>query len=438
MIGLTIDLRIAWRNLVEHGRRTFLLAAAIAAVTCLFVLLSALSVGIRHSLIETATTFATGHLNVSGYYKPTVGQVAPVLGESSRLLADVADVLPEMDFAVQRGHGWTKVVGERASLLRGISGIDVDREVDFKRVVQIVRGNVDHLAQPNTLLIFEGQAKKLNLSVGDVVTLSAQTSRGATNTLDCRVVAIAREIGLLSRWNVFVSNDTLRRLFQLQSDVTGVVMIHLKQSYSADLSGSVERLRSGLERKGYVLLPPDPGPFFQKLEALSHEDWTGQRLDVTTWEDELSYLMWTLQTLQGLSAFLMMVLVAILVAGVMNTLWIAIRERTREIGTLRAIGMHRRGIARLFLIEAALLGAIGATAGSVLGGLCACALNLAKLHVPGTVQIFLMRDTLRLAIEPGVLLGAVAFLTAVTSFAALFPSIRAARRRPVDAMAHFG
>ena len=79
-----------------------------------------------------------------------------------------------------------------------------------------------------------------------------------------------------------------------------------------------------------------------KFETVNREDWTGQKLDVTTWEDEISFMTWTLTALQGLSFVLIVILIAIIVIGIMNTMWIAIRERTREIGTLRAIGMQRR------------------------------------------------------------------------------------------------
>jgi ABC-type lipoprotein release transport system permease subunit len=54
------------------------------------------------------------------------------------------------------------------------------------------------------------------------------------------------------------------------------------------------------------------------------------------------------------------------------------------------------------------------------------------------VQLFLMRDTLQLALEPRALLSAVGMVTLVTGAAALYPSLRAAARKPVDAMAHFG
>jgi ABC-type lipoprotein release transport system permease subunit len=54
------------------------------------------------------------------------------------------------------------------------------------------------------------------------------------------------------------------------------------------------------------------------------------------------------------------------------------------------------------------------------------------------VQLFLMRDTLRLTIEPATLVFSVVMIAFVTGAAAIYPSIRAASRKPVDAMAHFG
>ena len=50
----------------------------------------------------------------------------------------------------------------------------------------------------------------------------------------------------------------------------------------------------------------------------------------------------------------------------MNTMWIAIRERTREIGTLRAIGMQRRAVLRMFLLESLMLGLVGTVGGALL------------------------------------------------------------------------
>ena len=433
-----IDLQIAWRNLTHHARRTRLLVGAIAVVTCMFVLLSALSTGIRRTLLETATTLTTGHINVGGFYKPSSGrQALPLLTDYPGVLRDVKRALPELGFAVNRGRGWVKVVSDHGALQRGLGGVDIEQEPQLRRMLEVSSGDIMDLAQPNTVLVFEAQAKKLQLAVGDMVTLSAQTTRGVANTLDCRVVAIGRDLGWLSGWSVYVSNASLRKLFQRRDDVGGVVSAYFKRD-DVDLEAVAARLRTALQRDGYRVLSADPRPFWLKIDALGRQSWTGQKLDVTTWKDELSFIMWTLQGLQALSTLLVLILVAIVSVGVMNTLWIAMRERTREIGTLRAIGMQRGGVVRLFLLESAMLGALGSSVGCVLGVLCAVALNQARMEVPASMQLFLMRDTLVLAVEPPLVLTACALLTLLTCVAALYPSVRAARLKPVDALAHFG
>jgi putative ABC transport system permease protein len=142
--------------------------------------------------------------------------------------------------------------------------------------------------------------------------------------------------------------------------------------------------------------------------------------------------------LNGLSFVLMVILIAIVITGIMNTMWIAIRERTREIGTLRAIGMQRGSVVRMFLWESFLLGVFGAVAGAVVGAMTAGVLNSANIHVPLSVQLFLMSDTLKLSVLPTALGGAIALISIVTGVAALYTALRAARLKPVDAMSHFG
>src|ERR1700690_618761 len=189
MSSFFLDLRIALLSLFEHKRRTFLLGAAIATVTALLVLLNGLSAGIRHTLIETATTISTGHLNVGGFFKVTAGRAGPIVTEYQKVLDVVKREMPELDFAVPRGRGWGKIVSDSGSTQAGIGGIEIQHERDFKKIVQLSSGNFEDLAQPNTILLFESQLKKLQVKVGDAVTISAQTPRGVANTIDCRVVA---------------------------------------------------------------------------------------------------------------------------------------------------------------------------------------------------------------------------------------------------------
>lgn len=438
MGNLATNFRIAFRSLLQHSRRTMFLGGAIAAVTALLVMLNGLSTGVHEAMEHTATTLSSGHVNVGGFFKISAGQSAPVVTNYEPVLDVVKKNVPEMAFTVQRGRGWAKLVSDTGSMQAGVNGIDIRNEPAFKEVVRIVKGNIDDLATPGTILVFEDQLKKLDVKIGDAITISAQTTRGVANTIDCRVVAIAKDVGLMSKWNVYVPIETLRALYQLGPNTTGAIHIHLKPAAQPHAPQIAARLRTTLEKAGYRMMDADPRAFWMKFETVNREQWTGQKLDVTTWEDELSFLTWTLQLLVVLKTLLLVILIAIVITGIMNTMWIAIRERTREIGTLRAIGMHRRGILSMFLFESLLLGLGSAVGGAIAGSLIAAGLNALQIAVPGTMQFFLMSDHLHLAVHGGAVVGAVVMLTILTGVAALYPSFRAARLRPVEAMSHFG
>jgi putative ABC transport system permease protein len=438
MSKLFVDLTIAFRSLIQHGRRSLFLGGAIGAVTALLVLLNGLSTGVRETMIDTATTLSTGHVNVGGFFKVTAGQAAPVVTDYKKVLEVVKQKVPEMDFAVERGRGWAKLVSDTGSLQVGVTGIDIKSEPKFASVLQIESGHLEELAQPGTILIFSNQAEKLDVKVGDALTISAPTTRGTNNTIDVRVVAIARGLGLLSTWNTFVPIDSLRALYQLNQDSTGVIQIMLKPNAVPHLNDIAARLRRTLEESGYRVMTPDPRAFWMKFQSVQREDWTGQKLDVTSWEDEVSFLMWTLSAIQGLTAVLITILLGIVVIGIMNTMWIAIRERTREIGTLRAIGMQRREVLWMFLLESLMLGFLATAAGALGGTLLSSGLNALHVHLPLGAQLFLMSDHLHLAVHGSLLLKSIVAITLVTGVAALYPSLRAARLSPVVAMSHFG
>jgi ABC-type lipoprotein release transport system permease subunit len=304
-------------------------------------------------------------------------------------------------------------------------------------VIQVVDGNLDELRKPGTILIFQDQAKRLGVKPGDTITLSAPTTRGASNTADVRIAAVARNIGLLSAFNAFIPAETLRHLYQLKAGTTGAVQIYLKDP--DDSAKVAARLRAALRDAGYRVMDPDPQPYWQKLMfKVNAEDWTGQKLDVTTWEDEMSFLSWIITAVTWLGNVLVTVLMVIVAVGIVNTLAIAIRERIREIGTLRAIGMQRSQVLRLTLLEAFLLGLAGALVGAMLGAAGAAALNAARIELPETMQYFLLQRNLHLAVHPGQVAVYVAFVTGLTTAAAIWPSAYAARLRPVTAMHHIG
>jgi putative ABC transport system permease protein len=438
MANLFLDFRIALRSLFQHRRRTFFLMAAVAGVTGLMVLLNALSTGISETMIRTATTLSSGHVNVGGFFKVTSSQCGPVVTEFEKLVGIVERSVPELEHWVHRGRGWAKIVADSGSVQAGVTGIDIKNEPELKNVVKVVSGRIEDLAEPNTMMIFESQVERLKVKVGDAVTLSAQTNRGAANTVDCRIVAIAKDMGIMSKFSTFVPVATTRALYQLRPDTTGVIQLYLKPRYVGQVSAIAARLRATLDQAGFRVMDPEANPFWMKFQSVNREDWTGQKLDVTTWEDESSFLTKTLMIVDGLKFVLLLILVAIVITGIMNTMWIAIRERTREIGTLRAIGMQRWGVLRMFVFESFQMGLLGTIAGALGGTVVAALINGAHIKVPLGVQLFLMSDQLYLAVHGATLLKSALTITLITTLAALYPAYRAARLPPVSAMSHFG
>lgn len=428
--------QIAFRNLALHKKRTFLLGGAIAGVTLLLLLLLGLSNGVQENMLRSATTLMTGHVNIGGFYKITAGQGAPIVTDYGKLVAHVKQNVPELDFVVDRGRGWGKLVSDTGSVQVGIGGINLDLEQRFPQVISVESGTLDSLRTPGHVMIFKEQAQKLEVKVGDQITLTAPTMRGSNNTLDLTVGAIAKDMGLLSKFNVFVPNQDLRKLYQINQDTTGALYLYLKDM--KDVAKVQERLRKSLAAAGYGIMDQDPRPFWEKFEVVGREDWVGQKLDVTTWEDEVAFTKWTLAAIYALTVILTVALLIVIAVGIMNSMAIAIRERTREIGTLRAIGMQRGHVLRMFLVEAFLLGLFSALSGALLSVASSLLINGAHIQVPVGVQLFLMSDTLRLAITGAALGGAVAFMVFCVTLISLIPSYLAARLKPVTAMHHIG
>ncbi len=446
-----IYLIVSLRNLLQARRRSLLLSLALAMVTTLLVVLLALSQGLTDNMIKTATTLSSGHVNVAGYFKLSPGQVAPLFTDPAPIRKVIEENTPELDFMIDRVAGFGKLISDTGSTISSLSGIEAANEGRFIERIQLAKerdykegggdrvlGDRSKIGQDGTILLFTAHAKRLGVGIGDNVTISAESIRGAANTVDLTVVAIAQDMGMMSNWFTFVSKKTIRDLYQMKEQATGGFMLYLKDIADADTVRA--RLDGVFKERGFEVLDYDAGkPFFTKFEPLAAEGWTGQRLDLTTWEDEGAFLKWTIAGFNGVSIFLIGVLMLIIVVGIMNTMWMSVRERTSEVGTLRAIGMKKRRVLFLFVTEALILGLVATTAGSLLGGALAGVLNAAQIPIPSeAARMIMLSDTLYLSVQGAQLVQSVLLFTLVTGFAALWPASRAARMRPVNAIQHVG
>jgi putative ABC transport system permease protein len=126
----------------------------------------------------------------------------------------------------------------------------------------------------------------------------------------------------------------------------------------------------------------------------------------------------------------------IVLFAVVNTMTMNVMERTNEIGTIRALGMRRRGIRLQFVAEGLIIGALGASAGIILAIVAAFIVNHGGFTwtPPGNASAVPFRVTL--FGRPILALATWVALIVVATLAALMPANRAAKLPVVDALRH--
>ena len=429
-------LLIALRNIFAQRRRSLLLGSAIAFVTYLLVALMAFSRGLQDNMLESATTLASGHINVGGFYKVSVGVARPIVVDYAKVEAAVRAASPHITHISRRSRGgFDRVTSERRSLMNAINGIDVGTDRQLSQRLEMASGSLDALKEPGTVLVFQRQATDLNVAVGDMLTITGLTARGVRNRADVRVGAIAKDMGGLSQIMTFLPTQTLNELYELRAENTGVLMVFLDdRDLAAEVAG---QLRETLRAAGYEVMEPEDKPFWQKQQTVEREDWTGQRLDVSTWRDEMGDLAKIVDTLDFVAFAFTFVLMCVIVIGLWNTFFMVVRERTPEIGALRAIGLSRGRVRFMVLAEAGLLALRASTTGALLAVVTVAIVNGADIAVADPqLQFVLMSDRFTLGIDPSKVVTSVLGIVWFAGLAALWPAYRASRVQPGKAMGH--
>lgn len=450
---MTLFLRIAARNLIKHRTRTLFIGGAITSVSTLLVLLMALTAGIQKTILDNATSLASGHVNIAGFYKISQSSASPIVTDYQPLLDLARRNIPEARLFYDRIKAFGKIISDSTSILVPMWGVNLENEQNVighlplaKKSAYIenyapkegepeTEGDLQDLKKRGNMVIFATHAKKLKVKVGDVVTLSLPTYRSVYNTKDVRVAAILADMGMMSSFSTFMHHEDAREIFQLAPTATGQIMVFLKDP--ADVPVVEERLRKLMGEKKYPLMDKESQPYWMKFDRVSGESWTGQKIDITTWQDETSFVKWVLDLLQTLTVVFTAVLMIIVILGLMNTIWMAIRERTTEIGTLRAIGLQRKQVLLMFLLEALLLTTVSIVLGSVLGTGFSALLNAAQIPVTSDAfQMFLMSNKVTLFVNPGSVMFAMVLIAFSLVVGAMFPSYRASKLKPIDALNH--
>ena len=159
----------------------------------------------------------------------------------------------------------------------------------------------------------------------------------------------------------------------------------------------------------------------------------GEAYEVHTWDQVVPFIKDLMETQNFVLNLMSTIFLAIVLVGIVNTMLMSVLERVREIGTMLAVGMRRRQIISLFVLEGAILGVLGGVAGALAGlGLVAWLHHHGiALPAPGATTDSIVRPFVGAAF----LVRSVGLAALGSAVAALWPAMRASRLRPVEALA---
>lgn len=324
---------MALRSLLRNKRRTAVTLATVAIGTAALFLFRGFNTGLLNEYRKNAihAHYGNGQVNVVGYRdrvlpKPWESWVRDPRNVLDRLLRipGVEKVFPRLEFAALVSNG-TRSLGSR-----GV-GIDGVAESEFFYTINVIQGQPLQDASDG-IVLGRGLAHSLDVSVGQRVTLLANTIYGTLNGADFDVVGIFHT----------GSRELDDAFFQIQ----------LPQAQHLLDTDRVEKVSLGL---------------------INHEDWPRIEKEIENQIPELEatpfetldkiYYQNSVDFLNAQYVIVRFIILLVVILGIFNTASSAILERTQEIGMLRANGEAKGDILRLIAIEGGLVSIFGALMG---------------------------------------------------------------------------
>ncbi|MBN1823902.1 MAG: ABC transporter permease [Endomicrobiales bacterium] len=176
----------------------------------------------------------------------------------------------------------------------------------------------------------------------------------------------------------------------------------------------------------------------KKYKQIGKKKWKATLVDVRTMYESASDILKLEGVLNLITLVAVMVLFFIILIGVVNTLRMTVRERTREIGTIRAIGMQKSDVRHMFILETLFLALISSIAGIILAFLFMWTASRIPIQIQDNPLGMLLVNS-RLYFLPSALsiLGNVVLILFIAVVTAFFPARRAANLSPSQALRHF-
>ncbi len=403
--------RLAGRNLLRHRRRTLLTGSIVVVGFVAVTMTAGFIVQTFRALREATIDGLGGHVRLfdpradgktdeeaQAYLLDDWEGLARLVRKDPR----VVRVMPKLSFFGLAAKG------ERSVAYLG-TGTEPDLEAASGFAPQlVVAGRFFSNPEADEVMLGAGLARSLGAAPGDLITVMTTATDGSLNAVDATVVAILQyPVKEMDDRVLYLPYRSAARLLKAEGKVH-VLAVRLSRDEDTDAAA-------------------------RSIAEAAHE--AGRPVAVKTWLETAAFYKQVRLLYIGIFFFTGIVLAVVVILAVANTMTMSVFERTREIGTLLAIGMERGQVKTLFLLEGLLLAVAGTLLGAVLSLLFRAGLNALSIQMPpppgGTRATLLYIRFFPIAYGAGFLL-----MTATLLLASWWPARRASRLNPVEALAH--
>ena len=406
MNGLWMWLKFAWHNCLRNRRRSLVTASIAMLGTAAILLAGGFALFTYESLAQAAAR-DTGHLVLGTPAHFSADEDMPlqhglddVAALRSVMLADpaVRAVLPRVVFSGLISNG------DKTAVMMA-QGVEPDAEFAVKGPFLTVQSGTllaGDAAQPQVLLGAD-LARSLKATPGSSLTLLASTTEGAMNALDVRVKGIfSTGVPDIDKRLVYTGIATAQKLLVTQR--------------VSSLGIFLDRMES-------------TGPAQQRLAAQFPQ------LTVQSWMDQAFFYRSVRALYNRIFGALGLIIGVIVVFVVTNAMAMAIIERTREIGTLRALGTLPSQLLRTLALEGMVLGGVGALAGAALSLGISLLLYVVPVNMPPPPGRS-VGYPLNISIDPLLVAATLAAMVLLTMLASSWVARKTVHLPVVDALAH--
>ncbi len=404
-------LQLAWRNIWRNTRRTAIILTAVVIGVWSMVLLGSLMRGIAVGMINNGISTLTGHIQIhhKGYRND------PAIENS---ITDPAGVEKALSEILPAGAAWTarvrvNAVASNARHSNGVTlvGIDPLSEAKVSFIgTAVSQGRYLNADDRNGIVIGEALMRKFDTKPGRKLVLMSQDTQREIASRAFRIVGIFRaEMEATEKQFVFVLQQASRKMLRLGD---GISEISILLPGKPDNPEVYKRFRSAL--------PPE-------------------QFEVNTWRELLPFQTAYLKILDGFMWIWYLVVFVSMGFGIVNTTLMAVFERMREFGLLKALGMKPWWILRQVLTESFLLLMTGMIIGNILAFLCVFVLVRSGIDLSALAAGAEYAGMTRV-IYPAITLKDILMSNLVVLFLGIlvsaYPAVKAARCTPVEALAH--